>query len=79
MPGQRSLEEMTEGIDETTGEFAAQSIAGILQRSFTLGDSATDQTLDISYEPGMRDANTFTTEAEVTCTIEELLVMTSRI
>lgn len=78
VPGQRSLEELTEGIDENTGEFAAQSIAGILQRNFTLGDSATDQTLDISYEPGMRDTNTFTTEAEVTCSIEELLTLTGR-
>ena len=70
--------ELAEGIDENTGEFVVQSIADILQRNFTLGDAATNNTLDISYEPGMRDANTFTTEAEVTCSIEELLTLNQR-
>ena len=72
------MEEIAEGIDESTGEFASQSIAGILRKNSILVNMAVGQDLDINYDTVIRDEQLLTDEVEVTCTVEELLMLTGR-
>lgn len=45
----KTLEELAEGIDPNTNELGTQTIAGLLQRNFTLDRLSTGHTLEIDY------------------------------
>ena len=75
--GVRSLESFAQGIDPTSTEYEQHTIAGILRKNFTLGNIATNQTIDIKYGIVPRKAGP-TSECHVTFVVDELKTVTSR-
>src|SRR5437867_4206443 len=47
--GVRTLEAFAQGIDPTSAEYEQHTVSGILRKNFTLGQIATNQTIDIKY------------------------------
>jgi hypothetical protein len=76
--GTRALEQYAEGLDPTTGEYHAKSVAGILRANFTLSNRATDQNLKIEYGITGRPKEILTAEARINCEIEEYVTVTMR-
>lgn len=72
----RRLIELTQKRD-TSGNFASNSIIGILRTNFTLSNTINDQTLRTEY--GIRErGEIITAEARITARISELVVVPSR-
>lgn len=76
--GVRSLEQYAEGRDRTTGEYDAQSVAGILRKNFTMGNIVVDQRLRIEYGVVPRPQEMITAEAWIDCDFTELITVTGR-
>lgn len=78
--GQRTLEEMVQGIDVSTLQYDTRTIAGILRQNFTLGNYATDQNMRIRYIGlKQRDDDTFAMESEITFAVDTLLQVPNRV
>lgn len=79
---QTKLEQYAEGIDTATGEYAEQSLAGIIRRNYTMGNLLVSQTLDIDYgvfpRPGGQGSADLTAEVHITLIVQELLTITGR-
>ena len=75
--GVRSLESFAQGIDPASTEYEQHTIAGILRKNFTLGNVATNQTIDIKYGIVPRKGGP-TAECHVTFVVDELKTVTSR-
>lgn len=71
--GVRALEEFAEGRDPVTNKFNPNTIAGILRTGFTLGNLIVDQQLQIDYGVVPRPQDTLTGEAQIRCTLTELV------
>lgn len=76
--GVRTLEQYAEGRDPSTGEFSENTVAGILRKNFTLGNVATDQTIDIDYGLVMRPDKSWTGECQIKCVIQEYVSISGR-
>lgn len=76
--GVRSLESFAQGIDPTSSEYEQHTIVGILRKNFSLGNIATNQTIDIQYGVGRRKGG-FTSECHITFVVDELKSVTERI
>ncbi len=75
--GVRTLESFAQGVDPASTEYEQHTIAGILRRNFTLGNIATNQTIDIKYGIVPRKGGP-TAECHVTFVVDELKTVTSR-
>ena len=75
---QRKLEDIVEGIDETTGQWDTRSILGILRKNFTLENEITDQVLEVNYGLAPRPQDVVTAEANIMLTIRDILVVSGR-
>ncbi len=76
--GVRSLEALAQGIDPMSKEYEQHTIVGILRKNFTLGNVATNQTLDIKYGIVPRKAGP-TSECHITFVVDELKDVSNRI
>lgn len=74
----KKLEQIAEGRDPITKSFGEKTIAGVLQRNFTLGDLSTGQTLEIAYDliPRSQRGDLITEAVSVTGVFEELIPIT---
>ncbi len=76
--GHRTLHNLAEGIDESSGETSQSSVVGILRKNFTLNNESDDQSITIEYGIMPRPEDVITEEAHVRATIRQLTTVTSR-
>jgi hypothetical protein len=76
--GVRALESFAQGFDPTSTEYEQHTILGILRKNFTLGNIATNQTVDIKYGIVPRKGGP-TAECHITFVVDELKTVSSRL
>jgi len=72
------LERIAEGIDPDTGQLGEQTIVGVLQRNYTLGNLSTGQQLTVDYGLFPRGKDVLTQGVTVTGVFEDLQIIGTR-
>jgi len=75
---QRRLEDFTEGLNETTGEYDDHTVLGVLRRNFTLGNLVNNQIVNVDYGVTPRPQDVLTAEANIIVTISDILTVSNR-
>jgi hypothetical protein len=71
----RTLEDLAQGVDPSTGRLSPYSVVGILRQNFTLGQNADNQTVTISYASARRGEDVITEEVDVEVIVENQLLV----
>lgn len=74
----RRLRIMAEGRDETTANYLAGSVCGILSKNITLGDTVLQMTIGTDYTLARRGNNMLTQEAHITVGLRERVKVLQR-
>lgn len=75
---QRRLEELAEGVDDTTNEYSQSSVLGVLRKNITLGLAAQDMTSEVEYGINERGQDVITAEAHISVVVTDLITVTGR-
>lgn len=72
---QKTLENLMEGIDDTTGEYAQTSVIGILRKNFTLGNFVVNNQVSVDYANNPDRPGLFTFEAQAEALFDDFLTV----
>jgi hypothetical protein len=76
---EKKLRQMVEGRVDTTGYYEDKSLMGCLRANYTLGQAVVGQDINIGYDVNpFRPDQIITSEAHVTISMEELIVVPTR-
>lgn len=77
-PAHRTVMELVEGRDATTGEFLPNTVMGVLRKSITLGNVIVNQIASPEYQTNLRDSDLFTEEGIARISVTELITVSNR-
>lgn len=75
----KKLRRLVSGRDATTGQYLLNSLMGSLRTNITLGNAMLVNNNDVQYDVDIRPNDIVTSEAYITVTLRELVVVPNRV